>query len=123
MRAAVALLVLAALTATACGGGHGSSSSSAGPGEARITGEVLENNHGCHRDGRCYLRVRTTGGDEVRVVYHDGESPPCHNTAAARAGDVLAVGDRVTVYGRWRGSGTERELATCASAAYTITKS
>lgn len=89
-------------------------------GSLRITGVVVENDHGCVRDLPCLLRVDVEGR-EVLVVYHEGESSdPCPNTAATKVGFEVQEGQRIAARGRYRQEGSTVIISTCPSEDYFI---
>ena len=86
--------------------------------EQIIRGIVTENDRRCRTDFLCLLRIRVNG-EEVVLIYHYGEWPPCINTDAIRAGNVIEEGDEVEVFGKVIGGG---EITTCDSEDYYIKK-
>lgn len=88
-----------------------------GLGEERVvSGVVIENSLGCEVDVACFVRL-LSGEEEIAVIYHYGEWPPCNNVEAIHAGIALEKGDRVEVLGRIEEGG---EFSTCESEAYYI---
>jgi hypothetical protein len=68
-------------------------------GTATVTGIVLENNHDCALDLRCYLELRV-GNTEVGVVYAgtEGETTPHRRNTDQEW--KIKKGDHVEAYGR-----------------------
>ena len=86
--------------------------------EKVIRGLVVENNLGCRVDALCYLRL-LSNDQEILVVYHYGEWPPCLNEEAADQGEQLKEGEQVEVLGKVIGDG---RVSTCDSPDYYIRK-
>lgn len=87
--------------------------------EKVFNGEVIENNLGCQVDGECYLKIKTTEGQEMKVVYHYGTWPNCINQAAANTGETIQVGSHVRVFGRII---ADFNIHTCPSSDFYIRK-
>jgi hypothetical protein len=68
-------------------------------GTAIVTGIVLENNHGCARDLRCYLELRV-GNTEVGVVYTGAEGETIPHRRNTDQELKIKKGDHVEAYGR-----------------------
>jgi len=89
-------------------------------GNATIIGIVLDNNHGCTIDLRCYLKLQV-GDQEVKVIYNPGEGEHfCFNNKAAQRGFNVKEGQKVRVYGKYKKIGNRQFLTTCPSKAYYI---
>ncbi len=84
--------------------------------EITIQGIIIENNLGCRVDLHCYLRVRV-GNQEIKVIYHYGEWPPCQNERTADEAEMLNIGQEVKVYGIITG---QNEISTCDSQDYYV---
>lgn len=87
--------------------------------EKVFIGKVIENNLGCHADGECYLKIKTTEGQEMKVVYHYGKWPNCINQAAANTGETIQAGSDVRVFGRII---ADFNIHTCPSSNFYILK-
>jgi hypothetical protein len=87
--------------------------------EKVFSGQVVENHLGCHLDYECYLKIKTSEGQEMRVVYHYGEWPNCMNDVAANTGEGIEVGDNVVVFGRII---ADFDIHTCPSEDFYIRK-
>jgi len=86
--------------------------------EQIIRGIVTENDRRCRTDFLCLLRIRVNG-EEVVLIYHYGEWPPCINTNAISAGNVMEEGDEVEAYGQVLEGGS---MTTCDSEDYYVKK-
>jgi hypothetical protein len=81
-----------------------------------IRGTVTENNLGCTVDLPCFLRL-LSNGQEIVVIYHLGEYPPCLNEKAVDFGLETEEGDQVEVFGKVTAGS---EITTCDSRDYYI---
>ena len=69
-------------------------------GTANVTGIVLENNHGCEVDVRCYLRLRI-GDSEIVVVYGPAEGEKVTHVRDTPEEWKIKKGHHVKAYGRY----------------------
>ena len=69
-------------------------------GTVTVTGVVLENNHGCEVDGRCFLRLQV-GGREIVVVYGPAEGEKVTHVRDTPEEWKIKKGDHVKGYGKY----------------------
>lgn len=89
--------------------------------EKIVTGKVIDIQLGHIVNGESHFILKLEN-ENIEVIYHYGEWPPCKNEKAANQGEQIQKGDKVEVFGKYTKSKQLKVLSTCDSLSYYIQK-
>ena len=115
-------LIFIALTVSACGLFDTDSGETIEPiGEIgttiTVTGSVIETIDDCVVDGICAFVVQIETGEQITVVWSEGDSPNCFNNPFPPGDITIETGENIEAYGRIVDAGS---ISVCGDESYYI---